>query len=174
MSFDLDFGNDDVIQHLSISNDEHPQIRYGYLNMVFVRLSRFKKSLDECETLQDKLMYSLCHAHKLRGMPEQFREDVLGKIFFFAKIANFSMDERAAYEADMMNKRDQYAIRMTAINEGIAIGEARGETRGRQEGIAIGEAKGLLQAARQMKAEKMSSDLISRITGLPKEDVERL
>jgi len=51
--------------------------------------------------------------------------------------------------------------REETLEEGIAIGEARGEAR-------------LLQAARQMKLEKMSSDLISRITGLPKEDVERL
>jgi len=43
-----------------------------------------------------------------------------------------------------------------------------------EEGIAIGEARGLLQAARQMKAENMSSDLISRVIGLPKEDVERM
>jgi len=30
----------------------------------------------------------------------------------------------------MRNERDQYAIRMTAMNEGIAIGENRGEARG--------------------------------------------
>ena len=46
----------------------------------------------------------------------------------------------------MRNERDQYAIRMTAINEGraegreegIAVGEARGEAKG----VAIGEARG--------------------------------
>jgi len=53
-----------------------------------------------------------------------------------------------------------------AREDGIAIGEARGEARG--------ETKGVLRTARQMKAEGMNSDLISRVTGLPKAEIERL
>ncbi|MCL2260296.1 MAG: hypothetical protein FWC15_02955, partial [Fibromonadales bacterium] len=54
----------------------------------------------------------------------------------------------------------------TGIEKGIVIGEARGEARG--------ETKGVLRTARQMKAEGMNSDLISRVTGLPKTEIERL
>jgi len=50
----------------------------------------------------------------------------------------------------------------TGMEKGIAIGEVRGE------------AKGVLRTARQMKAEGMSLDLISRITGLPKDEIEHL
>jgi len=137
MNFDLDFKNDDLVQYISLSNDAHPEIRYDYIGMVFVRLSRFTKALEECVTLQDKLLFSLCHAHKLKSKPEQFGEEVFDKIFDIARISKFTLEERLAYEADMRNERDQYAIRMTAMNEGreegVAIGEARGEARGRNE-----------------------------------------
>jgi len=142
MNFDLDFKNNDLVQYISLSNDAHPEIRYDYMGMVFVRLSRFTKALDECVTLQDKLLFSLCHAHKLKCKPEQFGEEVFDKIFDIARISRFTLEERLAYEASMINKRDQYAIRMTAMNEGIAIGEARGIAVGEVRGIAIGENRG--------------------------------
>jgi len=58
---------------------------------------------------------------------------VFDKIFDIARISNFTLEERLAYEAEMRNERDQYAIKMTAMNDGRAEGRA--------EGIAIGEAK---------------------------------
>ena len=64
----------------------------------------------------------------------------------------------------------QEEARETGIEEGIAIGEARGVAVGKAEGIAVG----VLRTARQMKAEGMNSDLISRVTGLPKAEIERL
>jgi hypothetical protein len=88
LNFELDFGNDDVIQYLSFSNEDHPEIRYDYIKMVFVRLSKFSKSLEECHTLQDKLIFSLRHAHELKDKPEQFGEDVFDKIFDIANLMN--------------------------------------------------------------------------------------
>ncbi|MDR0516047.1 MAG: Rpn family recombination-promoting nuclease/putative transposase [Fibromonadaceae bacterium] len=137
MDFDLDFRNDDVIQYLSLSNEEHPEIRYDYINMVFVRLPLFNKTLEECCTLQDKLIFSLRHAHELKVKPKEFGEGVFDKIFDIAQIARFSKEERAKYEAIMRNERDQYAILKCASEEG----EARGVAIGREEGMEMGMEK---------------------------------
>ncbi|MDR0517345.1 MAG: hypothetical protein LBH25_09925, partial [Fibromonadaceae bacterium] len=66
------------------------------------------------------------------------------KIFDIAKIAKFSIEERAEYEANMMNKLDQYAALKCAREEG----EARGLDKGREEvfsllesGMSLAEAK---------------------------------
>jgi predicted transposase/invertase (TIGR01784 family) len=139
MDFDLDFKNNDVIQYLSLSNEDHPEIRYDYINMVFVRLPLFRKTLEECCTLQDKLIFSLRHAHELEFKPKEFGEGVFDKIFDIAQIARFSKEERAKYEANMMNQRDQYAALKCARDEG----EARGEARGVTIGEARGEARGM-------------------------------
>ncbi|MDR0515796.1 MAG: Rpn family recombination-promoting nuclease/putative transposase [Fibromonadaceae bacterium] len=148
MDFDLDFKNNDVIQYISLSNEDHPEIRYDYINMIFVRLPLFHKTLEECSTLQDKLIFSLRHAHELEFKPKEFGEGVFDKIFDIVQIARFSKEERAKYEANMMNQRDQYAILKCAKDDGIAIGEARGEARGREEvfsllesGMSLAEAK---------------------------------
>jgi len=66
LDFDIDFGKDctGVVQYYSFSNEDHPENRLDYLSMVFVLLTRFNKRIDECESLHDKLLYSLCHAHE--------------------------------------------------------------------------------------------------------------
>ena len=66
--------------------------------------------------------------------------------------------------------------------EGIAIGEARGENRGivigEARGIAIGrtegETRGILRTARQMKVKGFNAAVISEITGLPEEEIDGL
>jgi hypothetical protein len=56
---------------------------------------------------------------------------VFDKIFDIAKIARFNIEERAVYEASMMNKLDQYAALKCAREEG------------REEGVAIGKIRGM-------------------------------
>jgi predicted transposase/invertase (TIGR01784 family) len=134
--------------------------------MVFVRLPLFNKTLEECCTLQDKLIFSLRYAHELKFKPEQFGEEVFEKIFDIAKIAKFNIEERAVYEASMINKRDQYAIAMCARNEGREEGEARG--------VAIGREEGFIETARNMLGEGMEPALVARCTNLSLEAVEAL
>ncbi|MDR0516404.1 MAG: Rpn family recombination-promoting nuclease/putative transposase [Fibromonadaceae bacterium] len=162
MDFDLDFKNYDVIQYISLSNEDHPEIRYDYINMVFVRLPLFNKTLEECITLQDKLIFSLRHAHELEFKPKQFGEGVFDKIFDIAQIARFSKEERAKYEANMMNQRDQYAILKCARDEG------------RDEGREEGEARGLEKAARNMLGKGVEPALVASYTNLSLEAVEAL
>ncbi|MDR0517221.1 MAG: Rpn family recombination-promoting nuclease/putative transposase, partial [Fibromonadaceae bacterium] len=158
MDFDLDFKNNDVIQYLSLSNEDHPEIRYDYINMVFVRLPLFNKSLEECSTLQDKLIFSLRHAHELEFKPKEFGEGVFEKIFDIAQIARFSKEEREKYEASMINKRDQYAILKCAKDEG------------REEGVAIG----VERTARNMLGKGVEPALVASYTNLSLEAVEAL
>ena len=67
LNYDLYFGEniEEVIQYICYCNEKHPEIRYNYMNLVFVRLTKFNKSVDECESFQDKLLFTLCNAHKL-------------------------------------------------------------------------------------------------------------
>ncbi|MDR2999807.1 MAG: Rpn family recombination-promoting nuclease/putative transposase [Fibromonadaceae bacterium] len=134
LSFDLDFGNDDIVQYLSLSNDNYPKIRYGYINLVFVRLGKFHKSEGECKTLQDRLMFSLRNAHRLREKPSEFNEEVFDKIFDIARISNFTLEERDSYEAAMKNERDRYAALKYAKEEGWEAGREEGFGRGVKEG----------------------------------------
>jgi predicted transposase/invertase (TIGR01784 family) len=141
LNYDLCFGkgNDSVVQYLCLCNEEHPEIRYDYLNLVFVRLARFNKSIKECNSFQDKLLFTLCNAHKLKEKPKELEGELFDRIFEIARITNFSAEELSEYEASRMNMLDYNASMKFARKEGVAIGEARGEARGREEIFSLWE-----------------------------------
>jgi predicted transposase YdaD len=82
------------------------------------------------------------------------------------------------YQKSLKDYWDEYANITTAREEGIKIGEERGIKIGEEKGIKIGEEKGRqerdIEIAHQMKLEGLSIELIIRLTGLSREEVERL
>jgi len=164
LNFDLDVwkGSGGIIRHVSFFDEDIPELRFDSVNLVFVRLSRFGKRLEECESFCDKLFFSLRHAHEFDEKPMQLEGDLFDKIFRSAKITNFTPREYDEYRAGLMRKWDYGASMKFAKEEGVA------------EGWKGGKAEGLLQAACQMKAEGLSFDLISRVTGLLEDEIEHL
>jgi predicted transposase/invertase (TIGR01784 family) len=164
MDFDLDFGKGctEVVQHLSMRNDKHPEICYDILQMTFVVLPRFKKNEGECRTIMDKILYSLKNGHKLRGIPRSFKEKELREIFEVAKVSNFTSVELAKWESAMMNRYD-YKTSMRDIKE-----------RGMEEGEARGIGIGLKKAAKNMLAKGYSIAEVIGVTNLPREQVRAL
>ena len=181
---------EEVIQYICYCNEKHPEIRYNYMNLVFVRLTKFNKSVEECESFQDKLLFILCNAHKLEEKPKQFEGKLFDRLFEIARITNFNADELAQYEANRMNMLDYNASMKFARKEGVAIGRdegvaigvEKGIAIGRDEGVAIGVEKGialgreegLLQTARKMKAKGLNFALIAEVTGLSEREIEGL
>ena len=145
LNYDLYFGEniEEVIQYISFSNEKHPEIRYDYTNLVFVRLTKFNKSVEECESFQDKLLFILCNAHKLEEKPKQLEGELFDRLFEIARISNFNTDELAEYEANRMNILDYNASMIFARKEGVALGRDEGIAIGRDEGVAIGVEKGI-------------------------------
>jgi hypothetical protein len=108
-------------------NDKHPEVSYDMFQMVFVILPRFNKAESECETIMDKVLFSLKNGHKLESIPANFTEAELGLLYDLAEISNFTTSELAEYEAAMMNTHDYKAT--------IDYAKKEGEARGRAEGI---------------------------------------
>jgi hypothetical protein len=139
LDFDLGIwdASDSVLQHVRLLNEECPEARLDFLNFVFVRLPKFSKTLDECESLGDKLLFSLRHAHEYAEKPPQLCGGLFEKIFSLAKIANFTKSEQSDYRAMSMKKWDYGAAIDWAEEKGekrgITIGEARGMEKGREE-----------------------------------------
>jgi len=156
LDFNLNFGKGctEVIQHLSMRNDKHPEVSYDMLQMTFVILPRFKKKESECETIMDKVLFSLKNGHKLKGVPESFKEKELRDIFSITEISNFTEREIKQYEAAMMNRHDQRAI--------IAYAEEKAD------------ARGVKRVARNMLARGFSVADVLKATDLPREQVRAL
>ena len=169
--------------------------------LTFVELHRFDKELHECGSLVDKELhecgslvdkwcYSLKHIGTLDRLPEELRVRAFERLFEACEIAKFTPEEKLKYEHDMITERDYDNIIYTAKTEGRAEGIAEGEAKGRAEGLAEGEAKGRVEGkaeglaegrtegktdvARAMKTKGLEMSLISELTGLSEEEIQRL
>lgn len=58
--------------------------------------------------------------------------------------------------------------------EGFEDGRAAGLEQGRTEGLAEGEASKALEMAKTMKSENIDIETIIKVSGLPKEEIDRL
>ena len=128
------------------------------------------KELHECGSLVDKWCYSLKHMGTLDRLPDELRVKAFERLFEACEIAKFTPEEKLKYEHDMITERDYDNIIYTAKIEGRAEGIAEGEARGRVEGLAEGKT----DVARAMKTKGLEISLISELTGLSEEEIQRL
>jgi predicted transposase/invertase (TIGR01784 family) len=71
------------------------------------------------------------------------------------------------------NTRDEF-VRREAMAEGLAEGEAKGKAEGLAEGQAKGKAEGKTEIATNLLKKDYSIEEIVEITGLTKEEIEKL
>ncbi|MDR2580220.1 MAG: Rpn family recombination-promoting nuclease/putative transposase [Fibromonadaceae bacterium] len=145
---------DDVVRYLSLHDDDYPEIRYDYTGFAFVMLPKFNKSLEECVSLHDKLLFTLRNAHKLKSRPKQLRGKFFDGLFKLARISKFTKMEFSQYTSRMMARADRKAQLEYAREEGIT--------------------QGLIEAAKSMLKEGLDFALVARITKLPKKQVMAL
>ena len=132
----------------------------------FMQLGFFSKKSDECVDLLDQWLYSLKHMDALDEVPDGFDSEEMSSLYTAAEIALFDGDKRNKYEKAMMYERyynnDMYYSRKEGIEEGIAIGEARGKEEER------------LANAKSLKQVGVPVEKISEALGLSPEEIETL
>ncbi|MDR2580733.1 MAG: Rpn family recombination-promoting nuclease/putative transposase [Fibromonadaceae bacterium] len=160
----------DVVRYLSLHDDDYPEIRYDYTGFAFVMLPKFNKSLEECVSLHDKLLFTLRNAHKLKSRPKQLRGKFFDRLFKLAKFSTFTKMEFSQYTSRMMARADRKAQLEYAREEGIE----QGITQGISQGITQGISQGIIETAKSMLKEGLDFALVARITKLPKKQVMAL
>lgn len=181
----LDFVMDDeqyeVIYHAQLK-DQFNRVFYEKLNFIYLVLPRFHKTAEQLETLQDKWLYVFKHLHELDTMPKVLHEDIFQRTFAIAQLAQFSPEERKAYEDSIKYYRDLKNSYDTAHQEGwvegLEAGEQLGMAKGEQIGIAKGRAEGEQQAiikmAQGMQANGLDLKMIAAVTGLTEAEIKSL
>lgn len=84
------------------------------------------------------------------------------KLFEAAEIANFSLEERQAYEDSLKYYRDLKNVVDTSREEGI------------EEGKIEGKMEGKMEVALALKNNNIPIDIIMNSTGLSKEEIDKL
>ncbi len=159
----LDFMFDDDREQKSyMSNiqlkDQYCQTFYNKLTYIFIEMPRFQKSIQELESHFDKWLYFLKHLETFENIPDMLKEEVFIKAFEVAEIANFDEKQLAEYEESLKIYRDLKGVVDTSF----------------EEGEKVGVEKTMKQVAQKMKERGTAIDFISEITGIKKEEIEKL
>jgi predicted transposase/invertase (TIGR01784 family) len=167
----LDFTFDDDREQKSyMSNvqlkDQYCQTFYNKLTYIFIEMPRFQKTEDELESHFDKWLYFLKHLETFEDIPDILKEDVFVRGFGVAEIANFDENQIAEYEESLKVYRDLKGVVDTSFEEGEKVGMEKGMEKG-----IIKEKK---KIAKKMKEKGTAIDVISEITGLSKEEIDKL
>ena len=123
---------------------------------------------------------------RLDNRPAALREKIFSKLFAAASVARFTPTELREYEDSLKAYRDiknsldtaKEEGREEGLEEGLVKGREEGLVKGREEGLAKGReegrAEGIALVAKAMHAKGMDVDTIASITGIAKDEVERL
>ncbi|MEM1323450.1 MAG: Rpn family recombination-promoting nuclease/putative transposase [Bacteroidota bacterium] len=140
--FDDHKDDEDIVHTVELKN-QHCKVFYNKLKFIYIQLPKFKKSLEELETQFDKWLYVFKHLPDLENRPEQLKERVFSRLFEAAEIAQFSREERWAYEHSLKVFRDLNNVMESAVREGLRKGMERGMEKGRKEGLEKGLKEGI-------------------------------
>ena len=124
----------------------------------------------------DNIAYNF-ELEKLKEIPKyltkwNIREETYGKIILTEVLDEISEDEHEQYLAHL---REKYIFERQGIEEaGFDKGMAKGKAEGLAEGRKQGRKQSLEAVAQKMKAKNMKIDEIAELTGLTKEEIEKL
>jgi len=137
--------------------DTHEQFS-DKLRFIFIELPSFTKEEADCETDFDRWIYVLKNMETLKRLPFKARKAVFQKLEKIVDIASLTKEEREKYDESIKVYRDHLAT--------LAYAE--------QKGIEKGEHKHAVETAIAMKKDGLLVSVISKYTGLPEEEIEKL
>ncbi len=142
------------------------------ISVIFVEMTLFTKTLEECVTESDRLFYIFRNSGGFQKIPEWIEKTggISRKLAEACEVAAFDKKKRTKYEIDKMNERDILAQRVFAERKGFEAGEAQGMAKGRTEGRSEGKA----EVAKALIGIGMPVEQIVSVTGLTTEQVEAL
>ncbi|MEA5478312.1 Rpn family recombination-promoting nuclease/putative transposase [Pseudanabaena galeata UHCC 0370] len=148
------------------------------IELVFIELPKFKKELEELETITDKWLYFLKTARKLDAVPTVMgNEPAIKKAFAIASQANLSKQELDDLERRSIFIHDQRNALKKATRLGLEQGKKEGIQQGIQQGIEQGIEQGELKAklaiAQQLLA-VLDDEAICQSTGLSLDAIAKL
>ena len=169
----------DVISHHTLMDMKRKTITSMFQTFHYIELPKFKKTIEECVTLEDKWLFFMQQAEKCREIPDQVSQTK-------ELVTAFNLLERMSWThsdmADYIREQDSAGYEQRVIEGAKERGEKIGEERGLQQGLQKGLQKGLQQGL-QKKAEEvalnllkmgLSPEVVAQGTGLLIEDIKNL
>ena len=140
------------------------------LRFIYLAIPLFKKDEGKCETDFEKWIYVLKHMEALSRMPFTAQKEIFKQLEEYADRHRLNRKEWEAYENSLWIARDNMACMAAAEREAREKGMAEGMAQGR----ADGELDKSKEIARNLVALGMPASQIMAVTGLTREQMEKL
>ena len=164
---------DHFISHWRFTEKRTGMVADQTISVIFVEMTLFTKTLEECVTEFDRLFYIFKNSEGFQRIPEWIEEagGISRRLAEACEVAAFDKEKKLKYEIDKMNEWDILAQREFAerkgfeagyadgVAKGIADGTAKGLTEGMAKGMAEGIAKGMAEGKTKGKAEGKAEGL---------------
>ena len=154
----LDFTFDDyenepekseVVHTIKLKN-QNGKTFYDKLTYIYLEMPNFKQTEADLKTRLDKWLYFIKHLEDFQTIPTIFKDDVFTQAFEKAELAKFDQTELDSYENSLKSYRDLKGVIDTAFDEGK------------------------IEVARNLKVLGVDIEIISKSTGLTKEEINKL
>lgn len=167
LNFKFDSEDDNYFHHeVQLMDVCTKQVFYDKLTFIYLEMPKFNKSEDELVTMFDKWLFVLRNLSRLMARPAALQDRIFTRLFEAAEIAKFTKEQYEAYEESLKVYRDWQNTIVTAEQKGMAKGMA--------EGIAKGCMEQNIANARSMKLAGLDYEIISQVTGLSKDEIDKL
>jgi predicted transposase/invertase (TIGR01784 family) len=152
----------------------------GDVELMFIELPKFNKSLEECKDIEDKWLYFIKNSEDLSIVPKDVEEEIKSA-YSIANTANLTIDE-----LELQRKRKEFIyIQRSSVEKAKREGREEGREEGHQEGLEEGLEKGLEQGLEQGRKERdieiakslldvLDIETISIKTGLSIEEIANI
>ena len=149
---------DHFISYWRFSEKRTGMVADQTISVIFVEMTLFTKTLEECVTEFDRLFYIFKNSEGFQRIPEWIEEagGISRRLAEACEVAAFDKEKKLKYEIDKMNEWDILAQREFAERKGFEAGYADGEAKGIADGMAKGMAKGMADGLAKGKAEGMA------------------
>ena len=169
---------DHLISYWQFTEKRTGMVADQTISVIFVEMTLFTKTLEECVTESDRLFYIFRNSGGFQKIPEWIEEagGISRRLAEACEVAAFDKEKKLKYEIDKMNERDILAQRVFAerkgFEKGYADGEAKGIADGMAQGMAEGMAEGMAQGMAQGKAEGKAEGITEGKTEVAKAMLE--
>jgi predicted transposase/invertase (TIGR01784 family) len=162
----LDFTFDDyetepekgeVVHTIQLKN-QHGKTFYDKLTFIYLEMPNFNLQENGLKTRLDQWLYFIKYLEDFQTIPSIFSDEVFSQAFEKAELAKFGQAELASYENSLKIYRDIKGVIDTAFDEGKLEGRLESK----------------LEIARSAKRMGLKIEEIMELTGLSREDIDRL
>ena len=155
---------DHFISHWRFTEKRTGMVADQTISVIFVEMTLFTKTLEECVTEFDRLFYIFKNSEGFQRIPEWIEEagGISRRLAEACEVAAFDKEKKLKYEIDKMNEWDIQAQKEYAVRKGLE----EGLQKGLQKGLREGREETRLSIARKLFEAGTPVDVIVNCTGV--------